>query len=81
MIKDKSWARKQYDRCYSHMRRGLTFEQVYNYLCQDATITRAADYSYQAANYEVHGWSNNCRRARFHAIKYRSFAFPEDIPF
>lgn len=76
-----SWTRIDYEHCYRQMRRGDDFDGIITTTPIFPQIVRAADYSYQAKSYDVHGWSNDARRKRFHAIKYRAFAFAEDIPF
>jgi hypothetical protein len=81
MRKEKSWTRINYELAYRLTRReeGEPTKNTWHPIPNE--IWRAADYSYQAYGYDVHGWSNDARRKRFHAIKYRAFAFAEDIPF
>lgn len=69
--KEKSWTRQEYEAAYVWMRRGVTFD----WLVADDTYSqcaiKAADYSYQGKDIDVHGWSSNAREKRFFAIKWR----------
>jgi len=69
-----------YTEIYRLMRRDGYTDEMPVYWHEPIEIINAADYSYQAKDYEVHGWLSDARRKRFHAIKYRAFAFAEDIP-
>lgn len=66
-----SWTRQQYYRTYRRMRRGFTCEYLLDNLGVPNEVVHAADYSYQARDYDLHGWSNDCRRRRFYEIKWR----------
>lgn len=81
MRKEKSWTRYEYEQIYHFIRRGFTYEFLSEYRGCTKEIWKAADYSYQAKDYDVHGWSNDARRKRFHAIKYRITSSGEYLPF
>jgi len=77
----KSWARQEYEVAYRYFRRGFAYEKLMdrNGILKD--IIQAADYSYQAKDIDVHGWSSNIREQRFWQIKWRVYAKLGEIPF
>jgi len=81
MRKEKSWTRRQYETAYRLCRRTAAQNKVWWLETTPPNIMQAADYSYQAKRHDDSAWISTSRRKRFHAIKYRDFAFPEDIPF
>lgn len=80
MRREKSRTRQQYESAYSFMRRVGEDGDIDFIDSTPLQIWKAADYSYQAKDYDVHGWSNDSRRKRFHAIKVRSLT-REEFPF
>jgi hypothetical protein len=62
------------------MRRGFSFDVIYEGTGATHEIVKAADYSYQAFGYEDNGWLSDERRKRFQAIKWR-IASREELPF
>lgn len=81
MNKQHSWARRWYEDSYEKMRRGITFEDLIKHWHAPEEIIKAADYSYQARDYYLHGWSNDRRRIRFHQIVWRILTQREELPF
>lgn len=79
--KEKSWTRQEYERCYRAMRSDILWEVRLPLAGYSKEIIRAADYSYQARDYDVHGWSNDTRHKRFHNIKWRILTNWEVFPF
>lgn len=71
--------RQQYERTYRRMRRGFTCEYLLDNLGVPNEIVRAADYSYQASIYSIHGWASNRRRARF--FNRMAVLNNEELPF
>jgi len=83
MRKSKSWAQLEYEYVYRQMRSGFSFETIYERDEIAIGHVKAADYSYQAKDYQEMGWSGEMRRHRFHAIKYRILSrrdAPENNP-
>lgn len=87
MRKEKSWARQNYELVYRYMRRGYDWEFIAFNANGGRKAMQAANYSYQARNYDAHGWSNDTRRKRFNAIKWRIsskaqiWMFDTELPF
>jgi hypothetical protein len=77
----KSWTLYDYKRCYKLLRRGRSFDEIWFEPKTNREALKAADYSYQAKGYEVHGWSNDTRHKRFHNIKWRILTNWEVFPF
>ena len=72
MKPEKGWAYFEYRRAYRLMRRGFAYKTLWDSGEHCAYVLKAADYSYQGANYQVHGWTSDIRRARFIYIsKYK----------
>lgn len=81
MIKQKSWARLEYEYAYRGLRRGSDYEDMWNSGEHAQSILKAADYSYQAFPYIMCGWINDKRFSRFHAIKWRILTQRGELPF
>jgi len=81
MRKEKSWTRRQYETAYRMCRRTSNESEVWWINTDPPEIMRAADYSYQAKDYQEMGWSGEMRRHRFHAIKHRILTQREVYPF
>jgi len=81
MIKQHSWTRQQYRMTYRRMRRGFTCEYLLDNLGVPNEVVHAADYSYQAKDYRVHGWTSDLRRARFHYRMWHVLTKREELPF
>ena len=81
MRKEKNWTQQQYELAYRYMRRGFDWDFIAFNANGDWKALKAADYSFQAANYQVHGWSSDLRRKRYFEIIWRVLATSEDIPF
>lgn len=81
MRKERSWTRQVYKQAYAAMRRGFSDD----YLAYNANfgkdIIKAADYSYQAYDHDLSGWTSADRRKRFHAILVRVYVTRGEIPF
>lgn len=73
MKKEKSWTRREYEIMYHLMRRGYEFEKIDIPTFISFEVLKAADYSYQAENHNLHGWSSNLRYSRFIQIKWRVY--------
>jgi len=71
MRKEKSWTRQTYEATYCLMRWGQSFDWLNAQSIPTEDVLKAADYSYQAATYHVHGWSNDRRRRLFHKAMWR----------
>ncbi len=80
MNKEKSWTRKQYEHCYRTMRRETLNSCMAGFVGIHNDIINAADYSYQAAQYQANGWVDNIRRTRFFMIKWRVLSGNEGMP-
>lgn len=81
MRKEKNWSRIEYEYAYRQMRRGFSFDDIYAHNEIALGHVKAADYSYQARDYHVHGWKNGLRRKRFAEIRWRIFTKSEVYPF
>jgi len=81
MIKQHSWTRKLYEKACRHFRRGFSFEILLENWEDDQRIVKAADYSYQAKDYEIHGWLSDARRKRFYQIFWRVVTARGELPF
>ena len=81
MRKEKSWTRLQYEMTYRNMRFFRFSEFGTYFIDMPQEIVKAADYSYQAKGYEVHGWSKDERRKRFSAIFWRVVTARGELPF
>lgn len=81
MKREKSWTELAYRACYQYMRRGIDFQSIVKTGVTPLEIIKGADYSYQAFNHELSGWSSEMRRKRFQAIKYRITSSGEYLPF
>jgi hypothetical protein len=77
----KSWTRREYETAYSWMRRGIDCEYLLSTGNLAPEAIKAADYSYQARDHEVHAWSNNMRRQWFHKTKWRILTEREVHPY
>lgn len=78
---EKNWTRFAYERSYRQLRRDCDFDTISENTNIEIEIVQAADYSYQASLYTVHGWSNDRRRIRFHQIKWRILTGSEEMSF
>lgn len=78
---EKSWTRQMYENHYRWLRCGLDYENMVQWHTDPVDTMKAADYSYQACNIDVHGWSSNIRQNRFWQIKWRVYAKLGEIPF
>lgn len=65
MTKSKSWTRFAYERAYRQMRRGCDFDSIADGTGIELEILVAADYSCQAKDHFVNGWTNNMRFSKF----------------
>ena len=81
MRKEKSWTRQEYKWCYQWLRRGFDTEWMLDLPSGNRKIILAADYSYQASCYEVHGWASDQRRKRFWARRWHIYTQREVSPF
>jgi hypothetical protein len=63
------------------MRRGIEPEFIELVWNNPAGTWKAADYSYQAKDYEVNGWVSDLRRKRFHQIFWRVVTARGELPF
>jgi len=79
MTKSKSWAQHEYQYAYRLFRRGFSYKTLWDSGEHFSDILKAADYSYQAKDYQEMGWSGEMRRHRFHAIKWRILAGREEM--
>jgi len=79
--KKKSWTRLTYETAYRLCRRTASEKAVWWIFTDPPEIMRAADYSYQARDYDLHAWTNDMRRHRFHAIKHSILTQREVYPF
>lgn len=80
MRKEKSWTRRDYEATYRQLRRGIDCDWLFTTEWSPEKIIRAADYSYQARDYHVHGWTSGLRRVRFNAVKVRILVQREVYP-
>jgi len=83
MRNERSWTRQTYDAAYRLMRRGQAFDWLNAQSISTEEVLKAADYSYQARDHEVHAWSNNMRRKWFHKTLWRILSrryVPENNP-
>lgn len=78
---EKSFTRHQYKIAYRLFRRGYAYRQEGLLADTGWDILKAADYSYQAKDYVVHGWSNNMRHAWFKKTMWRILTQREVFPF
>lgn len=81
MRKEKGWTQQVYEQAYKAFRRGFTDDYMAYNANFGKDIIRAADYSYQAFNHGLSGWTNRRRRERFHAIKHRILVRREELPY
>lgn len=77
--KEKSWTRQEYETAYRGFRRLAPEIVTYRIWGIANEIVNAADYSYQARDYIVHGWSNERRKLRFHQMVWRILSREEQI--
>lgn len=78
---EKSWTRRCYADAYRMMKRGFSFEFLSKSGYYTQEELKAADYSYQASTYTVHGWSSDNRLGRFMVRKWLIFSRRGEIPF
>lgn len=81
MRKQHSWTRQDYELAYGLYR---SYGEIYEEHWAETIpqeIIRAADYSYQGKDYQVHGWVSDARRKRFYLILWRVLAQTEGILF
>jgi len=80
MTKSKSWTRLAYQACYQYMRRGIDCELIVKTGVTPPEIIKAADYSYQAKDHFVTGWTNGMRFEKFYegvqSCKYSTWSIP-----
>lgn len=79
--KQHSWTHLTYEAAYRYMRRGYSIEQLSKGAITDTEILKAADYSYQARDYNLHAWLSDGRRKRFQAIVWRILTHRGELPF
>lgn len=73
-------ARMMYHNAYRHLRLGDERKSggIWDLISQEAE--RAADYAYQACDYEFAGWINRRRNNEFHHLRAIK-GYLEDLPF
>ena len=81
MNTSKQPARMQYENAYRHFRCGEERQPGGIWDLISTEVERAADYSYQAKDYEVHGWFSDARRKRFYQIFWRVVTARGELPF
>lgn len=80
--KEKSWTRQDYERAYRLMRSDVDWDLKGTLWTIPKEIREAADYSYQARDYNVvHGWSNTMRYKWFKKNVWRILTEREVFPF
>ena len=65
MRKEKSWTRQDYEQQYEYIRRGCDVDYLMSEYPGQEEAIKAADYSYQAKDHFVNGWSNGIRFNKF----------------
>lgn len=80
MKRERSWTRIEYTLAYRDMRRGISVDWFLEHSRDPIDIIKAADYSYQAYGYDMHGWTSDRRRKRFLEIKWRILS-RQELPF
>jgi hypothetical protein len=78
---ERSWTRQEYEAVYRSMRRGYAYEDILKNFSQPREVINAADYSYQAKDYDFHGWLNTDRMNEFVYKLTNVFYQRGEIPF